>query len=360
MTRPAQAVIDLSALQHNLNKVRECAPSSRVMAVIKANAYGHGMSEVARALSPADAFGVASLEEALQLRATGILERILLLEGLFSAEELQLAFSNRLDIVIHTDLQLEMLVQAAPDNSIDVWLKIDTGMHRLGFSPAELPDIFQKLQSIDVIENIRYMTHFACADEVDNQRTPDQLKRFRDCMQAVSHSDRECSLANSAAIIAWPEAHFDWVRPGIMLYGSSPFVGKSADELGLLPVMTLRTELIALRQCAKGEAVGYGSDWLCPEDMSIGIAAIGYGDGYPRHAPSGTPVLVDGKRASLAGRVSMDMIAVDLRAVPAARIGSDVTLWGTGLSVDDVAAAAGTLSYELLCNVGARVPRVVT
>jgi len=360
MTRPARAVIDLSALQHNFNKIKEYAPDGRVMAVIKANAYGHGISAVAAALASTDAFGVASLEEALALRAAGIKQRIVLLEGLFAAEELQQAIASHLDIVVHQQQQLDMLAQAGPGDGIDVWLKIDTGMHRLGFAPEDMPDAYQVLQSLQstgAVNHIRLMSHFACADDPGSRRTIDQLACFNRCLQAIGSQETECSLANSAAIVAWPDTHCDWVRPGIMLYGTSPLIERTASELGLLAVMTLKTELIAVKQCCKGEAVGYGGDWVCPQDMSIGIAAIGYGDGYPRHAPSGTPVLINGERASLAGRVSMDMIAIDLSAVSNVGIGDEVVLWGNGLPVDEVAKVAGTISYELLCHVSQRVIR---
>ncbi len=357
MTRPAQALIDLSALQHNFNKVKEYAPDSRVMAVIKANAYGHGIREVATSLASADAFGVVSLDEARQLRGAGIRQRIVLLEGVCVVEELQQAAAHHLDIVVHEELQLDLLAQAMTSDRVDVWLKIDTGMHRLGFPLEKLPDVYKTLQSLGVVNDIKLMTHFACADEADNRRTTDQLGCFNSCLRTINHPDMECSLANSAAITTWPETHYDWVRPGIMLYGASPVIGKSATELGLLPVMTLKTELIAVKQCRKGETVGYGGDWVCPEDMAIGIAAAGYGDGYPRHAPNGTPMRVNGARASLAGRVSMDMIAIDLRVVPDAGVGDEVVLWGQGLPVDEIASAAGTISYELLCHVSQRVNR---
>jgi len=294
MTRPARAVIDLSALQHNFNKVKAYAPDRRVLAVIKANAYGHGISEVATALASADAFGVASLEEALVLRAAGIKQRIVLLEGLFTADELSQAIDSHLDIVVHQQQQLDMLTQTGSGDGIDVWLKIDTGMHRLGFSPEDLPAAYKTLLSLGVVNNIKFMSHFAHADEPGSRQTIDQLACFNRCLQVAGSQEMECSLANSAAIVAWPDTHCDWVRPGIMLYGASPLIEKTASELALLPVMTLGTELIAVKQCRKGEAIGYGGNWVCPQDMKIGIAAIGYGDGYPRHAPSGTPVLVNG------------------------------------------------------------------
>ena len=352
MTRPACARIKLRHLQHNFRRVQESAPASRVMAVIKANAYGHGLVRVAQALDAADAFGVVGLEEAVTLREAGCDQRIVLLEGLFSADDIALINAYRLDIVIHHRSQLEMLEQGALAQPLDIWLKIDTGMHRLGFAPADVGAVAERLRALPQVASLRLMTHFASADEPDSAATTEQTGRFAEAVQGIT---AEHSLANSAAVLAWPNTHADWVRPGIMLYGGSPFAGQDAQSLGLLPVMTLRTELISVNARRKGDAIGYGGSWRCPADMNIGVAAIGYGDGYPRHAPGGMPVLVNGKRAALAGRVSMDMICIDLGAQPAARVGDEVVLWGDGLPIDEVAGLAGTLSYELLCGISARV-----
>lgn len=352
MTRPTRARIDLRHLQHNFRRVQESAPASRVIAVIKANAYGHGLVRVAQALDAADAFGVVGLEEAITLREAGCDRRIVLLEGLFSADDIVLINAYRLDVVIHHHSQLEMLEQGALTRPLDAWLKIDTGMHRLGFAPADVGAVVERLRALPQLATLRLMTHFASADEPDSGATTEQIKRFTETVRDIA---TEHSLANSAAILAWPDAHADWVRPGIMLYGGSPFAGRDAQSLGLQPVMTLRSGLIAVNAHRKGDAIGYGGSWRCPADMNIGVAAIGYGDGYPRHAPSGMPVLVNGRRAALAGRVSMDMICIDLGAHPDARVGDEVILWGDGLPVDEVAALAGTLSYELLCGVSARV-----
>jgi alanine racemase len=352
MTRPACARINLRHLQHNLSRVQKSAPDSRVIAVIKANAYGHGLVRVAQALNAADAFGVVGLEEAIALREAGCDRRIVLLEGLFSADDIALVNGYRLDVVIHHHSQLELLEQGGLARPLDIWLKIDTGMHRLGFAPADVAAVVERLKALPQLGNLRLMTHFSSADEPDSAATSEQLGRFTEAVQGMTG---EHSLANSAAILSWPDTHADWVRPGIMLYGGSPFADRDAQSLGLKPVMTLRTELIAVNAHRKGDAIGYGGSWTCPADMNIGVAAIGYGDGYPRHAPNGMPVLVNGKRAALAGRVSMDMICIDLGSQPEARVGDEVILWGDGLPVDAVAGLAGTLSYELLCGVSSRV-----
>ena len=352
MTRPARACIDLRALQHNFQRVRQAAAGSRIMAIIKANAYGHGLLRVAQSLPGADAFGVASPEEGIALREAGFDRRIVLLEGPFSGDDLVLVSGYRLDVVIHHASQLDMLEQAGLKRPLDVWLKLDTGMNRLGFEPAAVAELLARLQGIEQVASVRFMTHFACADEPDNDTTRQQSDRFMAALAALSG---EHSLANSAAILAWPDTHADWVRPGIMLYGASPLIEQSAAALDLRPVMTLASNLIAVKPCRAGDAVGYGGDWRCPEDMSVGVAAIGYGDGYPRHAPSGTPVLVNGQQASLIGRVSMDMICIDLRGHDNAAVGDEVQLWGKALPVEEIAAAAGTISYELLCGISHRV-----
>lgn len=352
MTRPAQAWIDLQALQANLAKVREYAPASRVMAVVKSNAYGHGLLAVAEALSDADAFGVACIEEASVLRRGGCRKPIVLLEGLFEASELDYAATQDLQLVVHTHEQIQILAQGSDLPPLTVWVKIDTGMRRLGFSPEQAVDVAAALRSLPVVGELRWMTHLAKADDPADLFTKRQLDRFYD---AVQDTQDECSVANSAALIAFPQARCQWVRPGVMLYGVSPFVDGTGPALGLQAVMSLSTRLIAVKTCRKGEAVGYGGTWVCPQDMPVGIAAIGYGDGYPRHAPSGTPVLVNGERAHLIGRVSMDMICLDLRNQPQAQRGDPVVLWGKGLAVEEVARAAGTIAYELLCHVTPRV-----
>jgi alanine racemase len=354
MTRPARAVIDAQALKHNLARVRSYAPRAKVMAVVKANAYGHGLAWAAHTLADADAFGVASIDEALQLRQAGIAHPICLLEGFFHADELSLIASHRFEPTIHHDLQLQALEQSAI-KPITVWLKIDTGMHRIGFAPVAAADALTRLQRCRAVRDVRLLTHFANADNGTDAATPAQIERFR----SFSHGRAlEVSLANSAGIVGWPDSHGDWVRPGIMLYGVSPMIGRPAADFDLRPVMTLQTALISVHNQRKGEPIGYAGTWRCPEDMPVGVAALGYGDGYPRHAPSGTPVLVNGARVPLIGRVSMDMVTLDLRTQPAARVGDPVVLWGNGLPIEEVAQRADTIGYELLCHVTARVPRI--
>jgi alanine racemase len=352
MTRPARARIDLRALQHNFSRVQRAAPDSQVMAIIKANAYGHGLVRVAQALPQAAAFGVACLDEAISLREAGFDRRIVLLEGLFGPDDLNLICGYRLDVVVHHASQLDWLAKTPLLTPLDVWLKLDTGMHRLGFEPGRVNEIAARLNAIPQVNAVRYMTHFSCADDLDNTDTREQIELFNGVVAGMSG---EQSLANSAGLLGWPAARADWVRPGIMLYGSSPLAGRSAESLELQPVMTLTTRLIAVNMRKQGDTIGYGGDYRCQQDMPIGVAALGYGDGYPRHASSGSPVLVNGQRAMIAGRVSMDMICIDLRACPDAQVGDEVTLWGDGLPIDEVAAAAGTIAYELLCGVGSRV-----
>jgi len=352
MSRPALARINLQALQHNFSLVQQAAPQSRVMAIIKANAYGHGLVSIAQALPAAAAFGVSCLEEAIALREAGFDRRIVLLEGLFAADDIGLIGGYRLDVVVHHASQLQWLEQRPLLRPLDVWLKIDTGMHRLGFDPDRVAAIVQRLKQIPQVATVRYMTHFSCADDLDNPDTRQQIDVFNSTLAAM---EGERTLANSAGILGWPAARGDWVRPGIMLYGSSPLHGRTAKSLGLQPVMTLSTKLIAINARKQGDAIGYGADWHCPADMRIGVAAIGYGDGYPRHARSGTPLRVKGREASLVGRVSMDMISVDLNAVPDAQVGDEVILWGEGLPIDEVAESSTTISYEILCGVGSRV-----
>ena len=323
-----------------------------MVAAVKANAYGHGLLRVARALD-ADAFAVASIEEALVLREAGIDRPILLLEGVFEAAELPLCARHGLEIAVHHPEQARMLEMARLERQVRVWLKIDTGMHRLGLEPGIVSAIFQRLRDCpSVCLDLGLMSHLARADERDCDYTLRQIHAFE---TATAGLPGVRSLANSAGILGWPQTHFDWVRPGIMLYGASPFVEGLAPEEGLRSVMSFHTRLISIKRLRRGEPVGYGGTWVCPEDLDVGVAAVGYGDGYPRHAPSGTPVLVDGREAALIGRVSMDMITVDLRQHPEARIGDPVLLWGEGLPVERIAGAAGTISYTLLCGVTERV-----
>jgi alanine racemase len=347
-----RAVLSAAALANNLDIVRRFAPHSRVIAVVKANAYGHGLLHVVRALSAADAFGVARLEEALALRAAGVLHPLVLLEGVVDAADLLVAAEHRLDIVVHSLEQVRMLERFSGAHRFAVWLKLDSGMHRLGLSPAGFATARERLQACEAVGTVRVMSHFAAADLPDDPMTHAQIAV---CNAAMSGVEGERSFANSAAIVAWPQTHCEWVRPGLMLYGISPLQDASAAAFGLQPVMTLTSALVAVRTVQAGETVGYGPEWRATRRSLIGVAAIGYGDGYPRALPNGTPVLVNGRSAKLAGRVSMDMIAVDLTEVGGAQVGDEVVLWGAGLPVEQIARLAGTIGYELVCRVTQRV-----
>lgn len=353
MTRAARATVDTAALQHNLRVARRLAPRARVMAVIKANAYGHGLVGTARALRDADALAVARIEEAVALREAGLEQRIVLLEGAFEASQLPLAASLGLELVVHSPEQLAMVEGAQLPRPVQVWLKLDTGMNRLGFPPGAARAGALRLAACPMVAPpVRLMTHLACADERDAPVTARQLALFK---EALGDLPGERSVANSAGLLWREDSHADWVRPGILLYGVSPFADQSGADHGLRPAMQLLSTIIALRTVHRGERVGYGGVWTARDDARIAIAAIGYGDGYPRALGSGTPVLVRGRRAPLAGRISMDMIAVDVTLVPDARVGDEVTLWGPGLPVEELARIAGTIPYELLCGVTQRV-----
>lgn len=353
MSRPAKIEIDLSALRHNFQQVRQLAPQAKVLAMVKANAYGHGLVRIANALSDADGFGVACIEEALFLRQAGIQQKIVLVEGFFTADELSLIAEYQLDTVIHNSHQLEILRKVKLSKPVNVWLKINTGMNRLGFLTHYVHQVYQQLQACEWVKQITLMTHFADADVLDKDTTQQQIKQFVDVAQ---NFECERSLANSAGILAWPQSHADWVRPGIMLYGVSPVANKMGRDYQLKPVMTLKSEIIAIHNLQRGDAVGYGGTWICPEDMRVGIIAMGYGDGYPRQAKNDTPILLNGKKALLIGRVSMDMISIDLRTQPDAKIGDPVVLWGSELPVEQISQASGIFSYELLCGVDRSYP----
>jgi alanine racemase len=353
MTRPARALIDLQALRHNLSLAREAASGAKVMAVVKANAYGHGLLSAARALDQADAFGVARLAEGLALRTAGTKAPVVLLSGVESGGDLEEARRRRLDIVVHSEHQIAMLEAAPPGPRLKAWLKLDTGMHRLGFPPALLERNYARLSKCDaVVDSVVLMTHLADADVVKSRRVGEQLRLFEAVTRGTS---AERSIANSGGLLAWEDARADWVRPGIMLYGISPFAGATGADHGLLSAMTVETRLIAVNRAESGDRIGYGGSYTCDDPMRIGVAAIGYGDGYPRHAPSGTPVLVEGVRCPLAGRVSMDLITIDLRPNVEAKVGDRVVLWGEGLPAEEVAAHAGTIAYELVCRLAPRV-----
>jgi alanine racemase len=352
MPRPIRATISADALVHNLTVAKRHAGDAKVWAVVKANAYGHGVERAARALAAADGFAVLDFAEALRLRVAGVTKPILMLEGFFKAADVEMLTRHVLTPVIHNPEQVEILRRSALGADIDVYLKVNSGMNRLGFGVEGLGPAYNALRMHPQVRNVTPMTHFADADGVSGVSA--QLAWFDELTKSFGAQSR--SLANSAALLRYPEARGNWVRPGIMLYGCSPFSDQSAEALDLRPAMTLSSELIAVQALQPGERIGYGFSYEAVGGMTVGIVACGYADGYPRHAPTGTPVLVNGKRTRTVGRVSMDMIAVDISGMPDAYIGTPVTLWGEGLSADEVAGAAGTLSYELLCKVTPRVP----
>lgn len=352
--RAARALINISALQHNLTVIRKIAPQTKVMAMLKANGYGHGLLRVAHALKEADALGVACVEEALELRDGGISNEIVVLEGFFASREIPLMVKRGFTTVVHHEKQLKELEETPTDLPIKVWLKIDTGMHRLGFAPETVADAYQRLSALAWVQQpVGMLSHFACADELDNTMTESQLARFVELTKELAG---ERSLANSPGILAWQAAHLDWVRPGLILYGCSPLPNRVGSDHGLQPVMTLESQVFAIRSIKQGEYVGYGSAWCAERDTKIGVVAIGYGDGYPRHAPNGTPVFVNGRIVPLVGRVSMDMITVDLGPESMDQIGVRAVLWGPELPLEQVAQHAGTISYDLMCAVTPRVP----
>ena len=356
MSRPTFAIIDTQAFIANYRHAKSLAPRSRAVAVIKANGYGHGAIQLAQALGDeADAFGVACCEEAGELREAGIRQPIVLLEGVFDPAELELAERLDLQLVLHSPVQLDWLLRARPMGPVVVWVKVDTGMHRLGFAPDQLQSVYQRLHGSANVGQIVLMSHFARADEFDVAATEQQLMLFR---ESVGGIDAPVSLANSAAVMAWPASHADWVRPGIMLYGSSPLSGGHTAADVLLPVMRFESQLIAIHDLAAGESIGYGGRYTCTRPTRVGVVAVGYADGYPRHAADGTPVTVNGRPTCLIGRVSMDMITVDLSELPDSRIGDTVQLWGDLISANDVADHCGTIAYELFTKISRRVHRI--
>lgn len=350
----ASAEIDIAALQYNLSRIRQMAPSSRILAVLKANAYGHGLVEIASELRDVEAFGVARLDEAIVLREGGIAKPIVLLEGFFNPQELPILASNDIQTVVHSSEQIDALIAAQLAAPIAVWLKVDTGMHRLGVKPAELSTCYSRLFACESVQKpIKVMTHFSCADDLSNNKTKQQMQAFYQVAKALHGS--ELSLANSAGVVGWPDSHEDWIRPGLLMYGVSPLMQRTTEDCNLKPVMTLRASLIAIQQVKAGETVGYGSAWKAEKDTRIGIISVGYGDGYPRHAKQGTPVLLAGKYVPLVGRVSMDMLSVDLGVEDTFQVGDEAVLWGKGLPVEKIAQYSETIAYELLCNVARRV-----
>ena len=355
MRTPIQASIDTDALRHNLGRVRALAPRSRVMAVIKANGYGHGLETVARALAGADGLAVARLDEALALRAAGIESRILLLEGVFDAAQLAAAAQASVDVMVHNEEQLAILAQRAGREPLGAWLKVDTGMNRLGFRPEDCRAAHARLLSVPGLAGeVVVATHFAGSEDAVDPSTQAQIGKFAEATAGLAGPR---SLANSAGVLDWPASHADWVRPGIMLYGITPRASGTGSDLGLRPAMRLATRVIAVREVRSGETVGYNGTWRAARDSRIAVVAAGYGDGYPRSAPAGTPVLVNGAIRPLAGRVSMDMLTVDVTDGDAVCVGDPVELWGPGNPIEPVARAAGTIGYELTCRVSSRVPR---
>ena len=347
-------------MRHNLARARACVPAAQVWAVVKANAYGHGLERGLRGFAQADGLALIETEGALRLRELGWTKPILLLEGIFTAADAPMLAAHHINSTVHSHAQIAMLEQAGLSAPVDVHLKMNTGMNRLGFMPEAFAAAHARLRAIPAVRHITLMTHFANADELEHPRLTirDQVARF--CAGAAG-IDGMRSLSNSGGVLHQNtlegELSNDWVRPGIMLYGGTPG-GRSAEAFGLRPTMTLASELIGIQDIVVGDTVGYGSRFVAARPMRIGVVACGYADGYPRHAGQGTPVLVDGVRTELVGRVSMDMLTVDLTPIPAARIGSKVVLWGAGLPIDEVATAAGTIGYELMCAVAPRVRMV--
>ncbi len=358
MTRIIRAVIDTTALQHNLRRIREIS-GARVMAVVKANAYGHGLVPTANALREADAFAVARLDEAMQLRAAGIRQPIVVLEGVFSPLELKNAADTNIELVVHDPEQLKLLELSSNKHAFALWIKIDTGMNRLGFRPESFAEVWRRLDALRVAPRIRrVMTHLARADEPEGSMTREQLARFALLTKSLTDKglQAETSIGNSAGSLLWPDGRGDWVRPGLALYGVSPIAARLGVDFGLKPVMMLDAAVIAVRQVRCGETVGYGGAWRAERDSVIAIIAAGYGDGLTRQLPSGTPILIDGQAAKLAGRVSMDMIAADITELTDIAVGSRAQLWGPQLPVETIAKFAGTIPYEIVCGVSQRVP----
>jgi alanine racemase len=354
MARKTVCTLSTANLLHNLEVIRARAPKSKIMAMVKANGYGHGIRSVSLRLQEhVDALGVASIDEALALRQAGVKTPITLIEGVFSPEELVSAAEQGFSVVFHSDHQIEWLRHAKLSGKVEAWLKINTGMGRLGFSAETGAEAMKVLSESAFIEQpVGVVSHFSCADVPEHPMNATQIAAYKAFADAQPGPKSFC---NSAAIFAFPEMQYDWVRPGLALYGASPLAGKSAADLGLKPVMTFRTELIAIQKFKRGDNVGYGAGYVCPEDMPVGIASVGYGDGYPRVVRPGAAVLIDGERCPLIGRVAMDMAAVDLRPCANAVVGDKATLWGEDLPVEELAAYCDRLSYDLLTGVQNRV-----
>lgn len=351
--KAATAVIDRRALRHNLQQVRRQAPQSRLIAVVKANAYGHGLLETAHTLQDADCYGVARIGEALKLRSGGIVKPILMLEGFFSAEDLPVLVANNIETAVHSIEQLEALEQATLARPVPVWMKLDTGMHRLGVRPEHAEPFYQRLSACrNVVQPVNIMSHFSRADEPSSDATLKQMQCFE---QFARGKPGQRSIAASGGTLLWPDAHNDWVRPGIILYGVSPMEDANGSQFDLQPAMTLKSNLIAVREHKAGESVGYGGTWVSEGDTRLGVVAMGYGDGYPRSAPSGTPVWLNGREVPIVGRVSMDMMSVDLGPNATDKVGDEVVLWGQELPVERIADCTGISAYELITKLTQRV-----
>ncbi|ORU92047.1 MAG: alanine racemase [Cycloclasticus sp. symbiont of Bathymodiolus heckerae] len=357
MFNETHVTIDLAALQHNASIAKRSASGSKVMAMIKADAYGHGLLPVAKALQHVDGFAVARLSEALVLREAGFNKTILVLTGFSCAEELECFVLHDLDAVVHSEYQVSRLTQSSLQSPLSVWLKINTGMNRLGVNS---PDVMRISDALQLSGNVRLpfklMTHLACADDMNRTVTEEQIELFDESVKGLAG---EQSIANSAGLLGWQYSQRHWVRPGIMLYGGCPFAGKPAADYDLKPVMTLKSSVISLRTVSKGDCVGYGGSWTAQRTSLIATVGIGYGDGYPRHAVTGTPVLIGGQKAPLVGRVSMDSISIDVSQCEGVAVGDVATLWGDGLPIDEIAEKSDAISYELMCGITERVTRIV-
>lgn len=348
------AYVDPTAIRDNLARVHAYAPRSRIMAVVKANAYGHGIIPVAKTLEECgvDALAVACLDEGLVLREAGIRSPLVILEGVLSAEEAMAAVAEHMVIVVHGAWQIELLKELPTSMPPQFWIKLDSGMNRLGFSCEGAAPLWAIVEQHPEWKFHGWMTHLACADQRESSMTPQQIARFNSALEGLPG---ERSIGNSAGLIAWTGARSDWIRPGLMLYGASPFPDQSAVDLGLRPAMEVKSRIIAVRDLAAGEPVGYGAAWTSTRPTRIGVVAAGYADGIRRTLSSGTPLLIGERRTSIIGRISMDMIVIDLHDTPEAQVGDEVVLWGRGLPAEEIASRAGTLAYELFCGLSNRI-----
>ena len=353
MSRAAKITVDLDAIRHNYRLARSLNPTGKAAAIIKANGYGHGAVKIAKALeNEADAFGVACIEEGVELVEAGIKKPVLLLEGFFEVSELEYISANGMWCAVHSLEQIEQIAEAELIQPLNIWLKMDSGMHRLGVHPDDYQPAYQRLKALDNVADVVLMTHFSSADELDKSVTAEQIEVFH---AATAGIDAPVSLANSAGTLAWDDARGDWLRPGIMLYGATPFPEAQENADQLIPAMTLTSEVIAVRDVPIGESVGYACAWTADKPSRVGTVALGYADGYPRHAVTGTPVWINGQRSRIIGRVSMDMLAVDLTDLPEAGVGTEVEFWGRNITAAEVAPLCGTIPYTLFTGITRRV-----